>query len=90
MTETYNEREYPTRSFNLRLEGEAEIITIATEALFDALTDDGAIPIAKLPREAALIDENIHYYVSDEEFKLKADELCALLFEEHEFISEEL
>jgi len=90
MTETYNEREYPTRSFNLKLGTEKSVVTIATEALFDALTDDGSIPINKLPRKAALIDENIHYYVSDEEFKLKADELCLLLFEEEEFISEEL
>jgi hypothetical protein len=83
---TYKGIDYPTRTFNVVIEGDKRQYTIATESLSDAMGDDKEV----FGSEANEIDNEIYFYVEDEVLELDANEICNdHLDEPMEFVSEE-
>jgi len=87
-TITFQGQEYPTRTFNVIIEGDEREITIATDSLFDALSaEDKIFDCGTTERD---IDNDIYFYVEDEVIGLDAAEICQdYLDEPMQFISEE-
>lgn len=73
---TYKGREYP--SAYIEMGGTIGCIRIATEALQQALEKDGLYD-AEIPGEVEAIDNQIAYYVTDEEFKLPIREVKKII-----------
>lgn len=73
---TYKGREYP--SAYIEMGGTIGCIRIATEALQQALENDGLYD-AEIPGEVEAIDNQIAYYVTDEEFKLPIREVKKII-----------
>lgn len=70
---TFKGKEYPTRTFVVEFDEMQHTYTIATESLAEALGVHGA---KDLTGRAEQIDNEIYYYVEDEQIKLGADEIC--------------
>lgn len=93
-TITYKSKEYPTRTFmvsddfstNTIMVRDDFSVTLATEELYDALTDGN--DIENLPSLEENIDENIHYYLSEEEFQLTMEELKEIALDDFIVIEE--
>jgi len=82
---TYKGKEYPTRTFVVEFDDMQHTYTIATESLSDAMGDDKE----KFDTEANEIDNEIYYYVEDEQIELGADEICNDLLDiSMEFVKE--
>lgn len=69
---TYKGVEYP--SAYIEMDGTIGCIRIATEALLRILKNDG-LDEAEVPGEVGAVDNQIAYYVTDEEFKLPIREV---------------
>jgi len=73
---TYQERDYPTRTFDVHLVEEDEdgiqTITIASSLLDEALGSDKFIDES----EEQKIDDTIYFYVDAEFFDLDAETIC--------------
>lgn len=76
-------QEFPTRTFNVIIDGDERQITIGTSSLNEAL-DWQNDPLHEQ------IDQTIYFYVEDEDIFLPAKEICeSCLDEPVEFVSEE-
>ena len=85
-TVTFKGQEYPTRTFEVIIEGDERTITIATESLSEAMGDDKEVE----DTEANDLDCEIYFYVLDNQIELDAEEICQHhLDEPMEFVSEE-
>lgn len=86
-TITFKGKEYPTRTFNVILDGDNETteIIITTYSLSDAMGDDKEIN----DTEANDIDNTIYFYVENSAIDLDADVICQNhLDEPMEFVEE--
>ena len=68
----YKGVKYPTRIFNVIVEGELEQYTISVESLSEAMGDDKE----KHDTEANNIDNQIYFYVEDEIIDLTGEDIC--------------
>lgn len=73
---TYKGVEYP--SAYIEMDGTIGCIRIATEALKQALKKDGLYD-AEIPDEVEAVDNQIAYYVTNEEFKLPIREVKKII-----------
>lgn len=73
---TYKGVEYP--SAYIEMDGTIGCIRIATEALQQALENDGLYD-AEIPGEVEAVDNQIAYYVTNEEFKLPIREVKKII-----------
>lgn len=73
---TYKGVEYP--SAYIEMDGTIGCIRIATEALLRILKNDG-LDEAEVPGEVGAVDNQIAYYVTDEEFKLSIREVKKII-----------
>lgn len=73
---TYKGVEYP--SVYIEMGGTIGCIRIATEALLQALEKDGLYDV-EIPDEVEAIDNQIAYYVTNEEFKLPIREVKKII-----------
>lgn len=71
----YKGKEYPTRTFEVKYEGEKHTHTIATESLATAIGIDDDYD-GSLGDEEENIDQSIYFYVEDEVLLLDAKEIC--------------
>lgn len=73
---TYKGVEYP--SAYIEMDGTIGCIRVATEALQQALVKDGLYD-AEIPDEVEAVDNQIAYYVTNEEFKLPIREVKKII-----------
>lgn len=75
---TYNNKNYPTREMTIMIDGEATDITIATQSLSDAMGDEKEVNDS----EEEGIDEDIYFYVGDDEIDLPEDVIAGSYLDE--------
>jgi len=68
----YKGVKYPSRTFNVLLEGKERQYVIAPESLFDAMGDDWEDTTTKASR----LDDEIYMYLPEETFNLNGEEIC--------------
>lgn len=79
---TYQEKEYPTRSFNIIIDGEEEEITIATESLEEDIEHGMFVTDS----EEEGIDQGIYFYIEDHIIDQSVEEIQQFIQENCEDI----
>lgn len=82
----YMGKSYPTRTFNVIIEGNQRQYKIATDSLYEALGDNKEV----FGTEENEIDNDIYYYAEDDVIEMDAELICKdFLDVEMKFISEQ-
>ena len=88
----FNGKEFPSKTFNVLIDGEEQTITISTASLLFELVNflPSDNDINSLSSEAEQIDNDIYFYVDDDKFDLSPSDICKNHLDEPiEFVSEE-
>jgi hypothetical protein len=71
---TYKDKQYPTKTFWVDIDGDEELITISVQSLSDAM---GVANMETDGTDEQCIDSDIYFYVADELIYLDERVICA-------------